>query len=274
MKKFFLLSITLSCITFLGTGCRTNPHRQARSKPIIQSATMKVDFRIGDTNVSAVTHQKLCNTPTMINVHDDENTSVEAGKINLNQYGGRLIELVHSGERLVTFKLDGKQYSFDPNRVFSDVGIVATLKKHSSYSEAAHKEIKSFATAYLKHFTLDKEPVIIALHNTVDGTFSVESFVPGASLASDAAAAYASPNRNKFDFFYVTDKKFYDYLKARDFNVVLQDNDRVTEDGSLSVYFSRKGIPYINIEAEIHNLNNQIEMVKVTHEMLKDLGYK
>lgn len=232
----------------------------------------KTAFKIGDDQIQAVVHQKRSAFPTMINVHDDENTAVEAGRKNIENHGGRLIELVHSGERLITFSLNGQKYAFDPNRMFSDAGIAATLKKRSTYSEAAHAAIKSFAREYLQHFALDKEPVIIALHNTADGIFSVESFTPKGKFGSDAAAAHISPRRSKFDFFYVTEKKFYDYLKDRDFNVVLQDNAHVTEDGSLSVYLARKGIPYINVEAEINHLANQIEMLEVVREMLNGIS--
>jgi hypothetical protein len=231
---------------------------------------MKVDFTLGDTQVSTIVHQNRSERPTMLNVHTDEHTSVEAGKVSIQQYGGRLIELVHSGGRLITFSLDKKTFVFDPNRMFSDAGIVATLRKHSTYSEAAHMEIKSFGIQFVKRFSLEKEPVIIALHNTVDGIFSVESFVPGAELGSEAAAVHVNLDRSKFDFYYVTDRRFHDYLKDRKFNVVLQDNEQVTDDGSLSVYFAQKKIPYINVEAEMNHLDNQIEMVKVAREMLKD----
>lgn len=230
---------------------------------------VKVPFQLGDRQIHAVVHQHQHATPTMLNVHEDETTSVTAGKVNLEDFGGRLIELAHSGERLITFSLAGKKYSFDPNRIFSDAGIVATLQKHSSYSADAHAEIKAFAKAYLHQFALDKERIIIALHNTVDGIFSVESFLPDGHLGQDAAAVHVSPKRSKFDFFYVTERHFFNHLKAQDFNVVLQDNSKVTEDGSLSVYFARKGIPYINIEAEIHHLEAQIEMLRAVREMLQ-----
>ena len=233
---------------------------------------MKVDFTLGDTQVSAIVHQNQSGWPTMLNVHEDEQTSVKAGKASVQQHGGRLIELSHTGVRLITFSLDKQMFAFDPNRIFSDGGIVATLNKHSTYSEAAHMEIKSFAIQYVKRFSLEKEPVIIALHNTIDGIFSVESFVPGAELGAEAAAVHVDRDRSKFDFFYVTERRFHDYLKARKFNVVLQDNEQATDDGSLSVYFAQRKIPYINIEAEMNHLDNQIEMVQAAREMLKELA--
>lgn len=229
----------------------------------------KVAFQLGADTIHAVVHQFKSASPTMLNVHEDETTSVLAGKANIEEQGGRLIQLEHSGTRLITFRLDGKQFTFDPNRIFSNVGIEATLGKHSEYSALAHEAIKAFVRAYLQKFELEKERVIIALHNTMDPVFSVESFLPSGRLGGDAAATHVNPQRHKLDFFYVTEKNFFDFLKQRDFNVVLQDNAKVTEDGSLSVYFARKGIPYVNIEAEMGRLKTQTEMVRVVREMIR-----
>jgi hypothetical protein len=233
---------------------------------------MKVPFKIGNAIVTAEVFQNGKPWPTMINVHDDENTSVAAGKIIIEQSGGRLIELSHGGKRLVSFNLNGERYSFDPNRIFSASGIRDTLERRSMWSEAAHRAVKRFADQSLEHFALDREPVIIALHNTVDGTYSIESYCPGAEHAAAAAALHISTNRSRFDFFYVTDQRYFDYLKQRDFNVILQANSAVPDDGSLSVYFARKGIPYVNIEAELNHLNAQIEMVRVAREMLDQIA--
>jgi hypothetical protein len=259
----------------LSLAAKTVPHGHDDSKPVLESSEMNSDlttltvaFKLGDDQINAVVHQKPPATLTMINVHDDENTSVEAGLVNLKQHGGRLIEFVHSGERLVVFYVDGHKYTFDPNRVFSDAGIKATLEKHSAYSHAAHAAIKSFAAEYLRYFALDREPVIIALHNATEGTFSIRSFLPDGEHGSASTETYVSPRRDKYDFFYVTDQRFYDYLKARDFNVTMQDNKNAPDDGSLSVYFARKGIPYLNIEAEVSHLASQIELVNVAREMV------
>jgi hypothetical protein len=251
------------------------PRGQDDSKPVLESSEMTPDsakltvaFKLGDDKIHVVAHQKAPATLTMVNVHHDESTSVEAGLANLNQQGGRLIEFVHSGARLVVFHLDGQKYGFDPNRVFSDAGIKATLEKHSVWSPAAQAAIKDFTAEYLKYFALDEEPVIIALHNTTDGIFSIKSYLPEGIYGSAAAETWVSPHHSPFDFFYTTDKRFYDYLKARDFNVTLQDNKNAPDDGSLSVHFARKGIPYLNIEAEMSHLSVQIEMVNAARGMV------
>lgn len=208
----------------------------------------------------------------MINVHDDENTSVLAGKTVVEETGGRVIELAHSGKRLVSFELDGATHRFDPNRIFSDAGIAATLRRQGNYSAAAHAAVKQFATELLARFELDLAPTIVALHNTTNGGLAIDSYQPNRPRESAAARVHTSPRRSPGDFCYVTDARFFDYLAARDFNVMLQDNATVPDDGSMSVYFGRKGIPYVNIEADETHLALQTEMVRTVTEMLNTLG--
>lgn len=230
-------------------------------------------FKLGDdTTVRVEVFTRGSASPTMINVHDDENTSVMAGKAVVKESGGRLIEMVHSGRRFVRFKIDHDEYRFDPNRIFSDKGILTTLTRSGSYSEAAHIAVKEFARDFIERHGLDREPVIVALHNTDGVGLTIHSYRRDGDKASASATLHVSERRGPGDFFYVTDKRFFDHLKARDFNVTLQDDSSVPDDGSASVYFARKGIPYINIEADIKNLEQQIEMVRVVREMLVGMG--
>ena len=111
-------------------------------------------FRLGDTEVRGLVHESLSTSPTMLNVHDDEDTSVAAGLVNIKRFGGRIIELAHSGERLIKFNLEGKDFTFDPNRIFSDAGIRATLEAKSQYTEAAHSVIRKFGRAQKNRITV------------------------------------------------------------------------------------------------------------------------
>lgn len=235
-------------------------------------ATLSVPFKLGDAIVHAEAFQRGRLVPTMINVHDDEDTSAAAGKIVVSEHGGRLIELAHTGRRHIRFGWNGGTFRFDPNRIFSDAGIRATLSRQGAWTEAAHDIVKDFATQYLDHFGLEREPVIIALHNTAEGSYSVRSYRAGAEHAAAAAAIHVSARRSPFDFFYVTDARFFEWLKQRDFNVVLQDNACVPDDGSLSVHFAWRGVPYVNIEAERGHLDAQIEMVRAACAMAGELG--
>jgi hypothetical protein len=234
--------------------------------------TAHVLFQIGNTTVHAQVYQRPAPGPTYLNVHDDENTSVRAGKQILAQTGGRLIELVHSGKRHVAFELNGQTYRFDPNRIFSPIGVRATLERTKNHSAAAQQAIEAFTAELIETFALDREPVIIALHNTGGGGLSINSYLARGDKTTTASAVHVSTNRFAGDFFYVTSRRFFDYLKERNFNVTLQDDANVPDDGSASVYFARKGIPYINVEADAMHLNEQIEMVRVAREMVGHFG--
>lgn len=264
--------IALAAVIALCLGCKSSRVGQPLTHHAAQTHTMRTSFRIGETNLNVLVFQHGPPSPTFINVHDDENTSVAAGKTVIEQTGGRLIELSHSGERNVRFTLNGERFAFDPNRIFSEAGIRATLKYQSHFSEAAQHAVKRFAAQWLERFALDREPVIIALHNNTERALTIHSYEPGHEHATTSKAVHIAPTRSPDDFFYVTDERFFDYLKQRDFNVTLQDNTRVPDDGSLSVYFGQRGIPYINIEAEISHLNAQIEMVRVAREMAEEFG--
>jgi hypothetical protein len=252
------LIVLLGALLVVG-GCATNN-------------AARTSFQLGDTVVHAKVFRRGAFSLTMFNVHDDENTSVLAGKVVVQESGGRLIELVHSGRRFVEFNLDGQTYRFDPNRIFSDEGIRATLSRRSTYSETAHRVVKDFAVRFIEQFGLDREPVIVALHNTDGHGLTINSYRAEGDKSSASATLHVSERRSAGDFFYVTDRRFFDHLKARDFNVTLQDDANVPDDGSASVYFARKGIPYLNIEADVTHLDEQTEMVRVAYEMIVELN--
>jgi len=229
-------------------------------------------FRIGETMVPVRLQQRGQPAPVMVNVHDDENTSVRAGKTVLRESGGRLIELAHSGHRHVAFQLAGETYRFDPNRIFTDAGTQSTLTRQGKYSEAAQAAVRQFATEFIETYALNRQPVIIALHNTDGRGLFINRYQTNRPLNNAAAMVHESTSRSSGDFFYVTDERFFTWLQARDFNVMLQDNATVPDDGSMSVYFARLGIPYLNIEAHNDHLPEQIIMVRAARKMLGELG--
>ncbi len=92
------------------------------------------------------------------------------------------------------------------------------------------------------------------------------------ALNRAAANVHETTSRSPGDFFYVTDARFFEWFKARDFNVMLQDNANVPDDGSMSVYFAQRGIPYVNIEAHNDHFDEQIDMVRAARAMLVELG--
>lgn len=198
-------------------------------------------YKIGDTTVNIVVSGN--GGWTMVALHENESTSVRAAKAVMAKTGGRLVELKHSGKRRVSFSLKGKKYSVDPNRMFTDAGIKRDLKP---YTTEGHQAVKGLAAELLKHI---RGRAIVSLHNNTDGSYSINSYRWGGKYASDAADVNVDPAHDPDDFFFVTNRQLFGVMKAAKYNVVLQ-SAGVTDDGSLSVYMARKGVVYVNVEAE------------------------
>jgi hypothetical protein len=193
------------------------------------------------------------NEPTpnygFINLHQNENTSIIAVKGFLYFFGGQLTFIEHGNTRLVSFqlKMGGEVYVFDPNRIFTPAGIIQTLQQNGPYSPAAAEAVAAFAAFLLQTYQFHQQKIVVAVHNN-SPNYSAELYLPGGPLHKDAAEVYIKPGSNPRNFFFVTEKSSFNYLKNQQLNVVLQSNSSVTDDGSLSVYAAREGKPYINCE--------------------------
>ena len=219
-----------------------------------------IPFKIGATSVSASLYIREKTGIVYFNMHDNENTCVEAAKSIVDAHGGYFIELKAQGKRLITFELKGRKYIFDPNRIFTSKGTTKTLRKYGKYSKDAYDEIRSFVKTLSGYVFVDGCKVMVAVHNNTDKRYSLKGYMKGGSYARDASRVYFNPNMDLDDFFFVTDDRYFNYFKKRELNVVLQNNKTVTDDGSLSVYCGRHGIPYINVEAQHGHLKEQLEM--------------
>lgn len=219
-------------------------------------------------NFHTATYYPYSSAVSFINLHDDENTSVEAATDFLSKYGGALLQLKHTGKRNFNFILNGQSFSFDPNRIFTDKGIKATLEKQSVYQHAAAIEVKKLADSLLKKYVDDKK-LVIALHNNTERGLSILSYKTGGFEARNAARVYINPSMNPHDFMLTTERSFFHYLKQRKLNVVLQ-HHKPADDGSLSVYAAKKKIRYINVEALRGHLDVQVKML----EAIKDIIYR
>jgi hypothetical protein len=217
-------------------------------------------IRLGDSTVQLVSSWCDPVTITYVSVHENEQTSVEAARQVMRRHGGRLLELKARGQRLVSFTRGGTRYTFDPNRIFTEVGIQKTLRRYGPYSAAAQAEVAELAAAILEEVTRGRVFPVVALHNNAGGAYSVESYRPRAPLATEAAEVHVNPRMSRADFFIVTERKAYAVLRGLGFNVVLQ-SDTPADDGSLSVYCQRQTVPYINVETLFGRLSRQIHML-------------
>jgi hypothetical protein len=229
---------------------------------------MEVEFLLGATKVAFCEH-KLPEKGEVIvlNVHEDEVTSIETLFAHSSLTPFDFFYLKHKGARRIQFDLDEEIFSFDPNRIFTKKGRKMTLKEGGNYSKKARKEAKKFAKEICKR--IDGFSVVIALHNNSDVNYTIKSYLPSGEEAQNTKAIHINPSAIADDFIYTTEYNFFEQYSALDINVILQDNKRYVNDGSLSVYCGKRGIPYINIETEIGHFEAQMTLLAATFKIIQ-----
>lgn len=238
-----------------------------RFGPVINT----IPYRLGDDDINVQVFQYGDrNDIVFINLHDNEISSVDGAKRILENHGGLLIKIENKNKRNVSFRLDGKPYTFDPNRIFSKVGIKLTLKRFGNTGNKAEREIEGFASKLLQIISTDVY-CVIAVHNNTDNGFSIADYLPGKEKASDARQIKIADGQDMDDFFLTTDSLLFQLLSAKNYNTILQDNLKALHDGSLSVYCGERNIRYINCEAEQGKIKQHEEMLDAVIQCLEDL---
>jgi D-alanyl-D-alanine dipeptidase len=258
--------------SLLGVMCALTSASAARAE---EAQTEIRPLRVGEATVEVVSKRGGDGRSPirwlLVNLHDDENTSVDAAERILADYPCRLVELKHSGERHVVFTIDGAEFGCDPNRIFTPAGVRATLEKISSRNDAAEQEVLRFGQSLIEHYRLNQAQAVIALHNNMDQRYAATSYVKGQAYETDAESVHLQPGKDADDFYFVTERRFFDALTKRGFNAVLQNNQSVTDDGSLSVYCAQHDVPYVNVEAQHGHLDVQVSMLQALFEVLNEM---
>lgn len=220
-------------------------------------------YNLGNTEVGVTIYRYGTGT-VYFAPHSSEKTCVQAARAALQKHGGKLVQIINRGKRNITFSYKGVQYAFDPNRMFTDSGIRASLMlQGKTYSTGAHRLVHDFAFAVLVNIGGLKGKKLIALHNNTPGAYSLLSYAPGGELSLEVAldGFYSNTQMSPDDFFFVTTRGLFTYLKRKNYSVVLQDRSKMSDDGSMSVYCAKRGIPYVNVEAQAGHLQTQTKMI-------------
>ena len=137
--------------------------------------------------------------------------------------------------------------TFDPNRMFTELGLernLVRLNPQASEGERrhVHKMVAKDREKLLRALTPPSNGLLTVVHNNSRG-YSVKDEV---EISNDSSIpAPGDPN----DFMLCTDVRDFALLKRSPFNVVLQNEAKGEEDGSLSRLAAARRIRYVNIEA-------------------------
>lgn len=223
-------------------------------------STTSQTIKLGQTATELEITRSKTPGPTFIHLHEDEKTAYRVAKLTVAKHGGTLIAVKHQGSRLITFKLDGKIYRFDPNRIFTPKGITDTLKKNGNYSSQAQDAVKRFADLITAQ--IQKDQLLVAMHNNRNKTYSLRNYKKNGDTVNEVKAIQTDKQKNDSNFFLVTDESIFQALKKKNQNVILQDNQKIVDDGALSVFAAIHHLSYINIEAKRAHFTQQLTMVE------------
>ena len=230
--------------------------------------TTSWSYRLGDGNI----HIKYAEFDTVqsyiiVQLHGNEISAIEAARLTLQEQGGALLT-IDNRDRNISFRLHGKRYTFDPNRMFSRKGIRESLQTYGNYSAAAIDAVAAFAGFFLSK--IPDSAIIIAVHNNSDQRFSAASYRKDPEYRNVAAAVHLNEVLDTDNFFLLTDEELYRKIRYLDYNAVLQNNSTAPDDGSLSIYCGRRSRNYINIEAQAGETATQQTMLEELIRMLKE----
>ena len=131
----------------------------------------------------------------------------------------------------------------------------------------AMSSVKAFSAFILKK--IPKAVVtLVAVHNNQNGNYSINSYKSG-THSKNVLKWYKNPKRDPDNFFIVNNNEMFKRIKKQGFNAVLQNSVNAIDDGSLSIYYGKKNLVYVNIETEKGNLDEQVEMLNVVFNILK-----
>lgn len=206
---------------------------------------------------------------TLLALHGNEHDAATAARAFVDAHGGRLVAVDSGGARRLTLSHEARAATFDPNRVFTDPGRLQTLAERGAPADAAAMAIaRSFSDQVLGAIGFGASEVVITVHNNTDGAYSAESYLPGGPLAHEAAALHLPAGRDPDHFYLVTTRALFNALVPAGYPVVLQDHARTADDGSLSVLSARRGVAYVNVEAQHGHADVQRAMLEALHRAL------
>ena len=243
------------------SGCHA---REKNITPEIES----LEFNLGDRTIGVTrTTYDPEGKITFIQLHDDEKTAVSAALKTISETGGTFITIHNNGNRNISFNWKGTTFKFDPNRIFSFEGRKQTLQTFHNYTASADSQVKLFADFILE--LVPGDGVVIAIHNNTNKRFSIDDYKK--NRKDEALKVHINQHMDPDDFVITTEKSFYDQLVARNISTVLQHNEKIKDDGSLSVHYGKQGRAYVNIEAEHGHLQEQSEMIDAVIQIIGGL---
>jgi len=195
-------------------------------------------------------------------IHGDEKTAKMALENHIKNYQGTAF-FIQNEEREIPFE----NTIIDPNRVFSRNGAYYALRKFQpgwppGSLKKALDQIDKDRKIFLNILMPSKDGLLIAVHNNFRG-YNVRDEEPKSQRTS------IKKEQNPRDFILCTNEDDFEKLSLGPFNVVLQNELPLSDDGSLSWEALRRNVRYLNVETRLGYLSQQKKMLKFIEKALE-----
>ena len=211
---------------------------------------------LGETPVTLRVYSKA-EGPTFIRVHQNETDAGIVGQRIVTELGGRFIDLVHAGGRIVTFSMQGGQYEFDPNRIFTPEGIVRTvLGSNRRDLVKARSVVATFAQSILS--LIGERQPLIALHNNRGGVRVSHYREEGPKYRLGTWAHLGATGESNVVF--VTTQDLALFFVRSGVSMIFELDP--LDDGSMLVRYRHSGLTYANVETLIGQSDLQMQLAR------------
>ena len=224
-------------------------------------------LRLADEKIWVHIYERPGSGLTFVNLHDNENTSVEAAIQIISRHGGRLVELRHGRGRNVVIRRSGVMNSFDPNRMFSEKGLSRSLAYSTAFSAANLALGTRFAAEVLNLIDYPVGEPLIAVHNNTQGKLTIRDFQDGGWYGRDTRDVNISPGQDADDFFFTNSPGLYAAVVDLGYNAALM-ADTPPDRGTLGCYINSIDGIYVNVETEHGHLKEQVAMLEDLQRLL------
>jgi hypothetical protein len=280
--------------------CLLPAARAAAQEPVAKTVRT---LRLGETDVHVNVYERAGAAVTMFAPHHNEQGALKAARDAVAARGGRFVEVESFDDagapaRRLRFRVAGKPYSVDPNRIYTPNG-----RKCLNLPADAESAVKAFSDELLGLLFApggarlrEGETLFVAVHNNGDvekspaaerdNDLSAVGFVRPlrsrqtfrGEYADSAAGVYLSnAEEDEDNFVIVTEPRLLLPFASRGFNVIVQKPAAqlrapgcAVDDGSLSVHASYSSIPYVNFEVDILSGGaRQRQMLEAAYDLLK-----
>lgn len=257
---------------------------------------------LGESFITVNVYENAGASVTFFAPHHNEQIGLNLAKDYVNRSGGRLIEIESTDERgaparFVKFTYAGRNYTLDPNRIYTDNG------RGCNVAPEVAETVQNFAEELLRIiFAPDGrnlragERFIVAVHNNTDVSLkaqaaqtsdltavaflkeqSTKNIMHGAFEAQADGVFLSNTETDEDNFIFLSTPAHIGYFAEKGFNVVvqkpstrLQSKQCTVDDGSLSVYSANASIPYICLEADgASGYNRQRQMLDAVYALLE-----